>query len=366
MPSTRRIDWIDAAKGVCILAVVLYHFNQIVLQQIDFGQTVIPTLWNLVVTALKPLRMPLFFLISGFLASRSVTGRGWGEVRTSRVASLLWIYVLWVGLYWLFTERVIEALDVEVVAAGAHPETALGMMVQLLSADTGLWYLYALVLYFVTCKLLQHFRQPGVLSIGLGVVLHLASSLLLPAGWWNIASLLDYFFFFALGCYLQPFLARHYVQCNIKRLLITGALTLMALGVTWKLSAMEAPGVKLVLALLMVSTTIDLFAWLTERFRMGLLCHIGKRTLPIYVIHKLLIFALVIIMPETLYVEGALQNGVLAVTPLVMTVLIGALCLLAYRALNHGPGRILFDMPDLFRRVAYRTGLLQPVGPGRA
>ncbi len=40
--------------------------------------------------------------------------------------------------------------------------------------------------------------------------------------------------------------------------------------------------------------------------------------------------------------------------------LIGALCLLAHRALNHGPGRILFNMPDFFRRVAYRTGLLQP------
>lgn len=361
MPSTRRIAWIDAAKGVCILAVVLYHFNQIVLQQIDFGQTAIPTLWNLIVTALKPLRMPLFFLISGFLASRSVTGRGWGEVRTSRVASLLWVYVLWVGLYWLFTECVIEPLDVEVVAAGAHPGTLGGMVMQLISADTGLWYLYALVLYFVACKLIQHTASPAVISIGLGVVLHLASSLLLPPGWWNIASLLDYFFFFALGCYLQPFLARHYVQCNIKRLLVTGALTVAALGITWKLSAMEAPGVKLVLALLMVSTTIDLFALLTERFRMVLLCDIGQRTLPIYVIHKLLIFALVAVMPETLYIEGALQNGVLAVTPLVMTVLIGALCLLAHRALNGGPGGMLFTMPHIFRRVAYRTGLVQPV-----
>ncbi|REC94950.1 acyltransferase family protein [Kushneria indalinina] len=360
MPSTRRIDWIDAAKGVCILAVVLYHFNQIVFQQIDFGQTAIPALWNLLVTALKPLRMPLFFLISGFLASRSVTGRGWKEVRTSRVASLLWIYVLWVGVYWLFTESVIHPLDVEVVATGAHPETLGGMAMQLISADTGLWYLYALVLYFVTCKLLQPLKQPAILSIGLGVVLHLASSLWLPPGWWNIASLLDYFFFFALGCHLQPFLARHYVQCNIRRLLVTGALTGMALGVTWKLSAMEAPGVKLILALLMVSTTIDFFALLTERFRMVLLCDIGQRTLPIYVIHKLLIFALVMVMPETLYVEGTLGNGVLAVTPLVMTVLIGALCLLAYRALNHGPGRVLFTMPDLLRRAAYRTGLLQP------
>lgn len=361
MPSARRIDWIDAAKGVCILAVVLYHFNQIVFQQIDFGQTAIPMFWNLTITALKPLRMPLFFLISGFLASRSVTGRGWGEVRTSRVASLLWVYVLWVGLYWLFIEGVIRPMNVEVLPAGTHPETVAGVILQLISADTGLWYLYALVLYFVACKLIQHTAVPAVISIALGVVMHLASSLLLPPGWWNIASLLDYFFFFALGCYLKPFLARHYVQCNLKRLLVTGALTLVALGITWKLSAMEAPGVKLVLALLMVSTTIDLFALLTERFRMRMLCDIGQRTLPIYIIHKLWIYALVMVMPETLYVEGALQNGMLAATPLVMTVVIGALCLLVHRALNHGPGHALFNMPHLFRRVAYRTRLLQPV-----
>ncbi|GHC23407.1 membrane protein [Kushneria pakistanensis] len=361
MASARRIDWIDAAKGVCILAVVLYHFNQMVLQQIDFGQTAIPTLWNLIITALKPLRMPLFFLISGFLASRSIISRGWGEIRTSRVANLLWVYVLWVGLYWLFTESVIEPLDVDVVAAGAHPDSIGGFAAQLLVADTGLWYLYALVLYFATCKLLQHLKHPAVLSIGLGVVLHLGSSLWLPPQWWNIGSLLDYLFFFAIGCHLKPLIDRHYVQCDMRRLLITGALTLVALGIAWKLSALEAPGVKLVLALLMVSTTIDLFAWLTERFRMALLCDVGRRTLPIYVIHKLLIFALVAIMPEALNVEGAFGNGVLAMTPLAMTVLIGALCLLAHRGLNRGPGRVLFTMPHTFRRVAYRTGLLQPV-----
>ncbi|SPJ32482.1 acyltransferase family protein [Kushneria phyllosphaerae] len=360
MPSARRIDWIDAAKGVCILAVVLYHFNQMVLQQIDFGQTAIPTLWNLGITALKPLRMPLFFLISGFLASRSITGRGWGQIRSSRVANLLWVYALWVGLYWLFTESVIEPLDVDIAGAGAHPETLMGMVIQLISADTGLWYLYALVLYFVACKLIQHTSSPAAISIGLGVAMHLISSLWLPPSLWNISTLLNYLFFFAIGCHCQPLILRHYTQGNPVRFLITAVLTLMALGLAWKLGSMEAPGVKLVLALLMVSTTIDLFALLTQRFKMGLLCDIGRRTLPIYVIHKLLIFALVAVMPEVLYIEGALENGVLAVTPLAMTLLIGALCLLAHRALNRGPGRVLFTMPHTFRRLAYRSGLLHP------
>ncbi|ART63133.1 acyltransferase family protein [Kushneria marisflavi] len=360
MPGARRIDWIDAAKGVCILAVVLYHFNQMVLQQIDFGQTAVPTLWSLGITALKPLRMPLFFLISGFLASRSITGRGWEQVRTSRVANLLWVYVLWVGLYWLFIEGVIVPLNVDVAAAGAHPETLTGVVMQLVSANTGLWYLYALVLYFVACKLLQHTAYPAVISIGLGVVLHLVSSLWLPSSWWNVATLMNYLFFFAIGCHLQPLITRHYTRGNPVRFVITAVLTLMALGAAWKLGSMDAPGVKLVLALLMVSTTIDLFALLTQRFKMAMLCDIGRRTLPIYVIHKLLIFVLVAFMPEVLYVEGALGNGVLAVTPLAMTLLIGALCLLVHQALNRGPGRVLFTMPHTFRRVAYRTGLLHP------
>jgi uncharacterized membrane protein YcfT len=68
---TSRIDWVDYAKGFCIIMVVMMHSTLGVEQAAGQGG------WMHVAVAFaRPFRMPDFFLISGLFLARSSTATG--------------------------------------------------------------------------------------------------------------------------------------------------------------------------------------------------------------------------------------------------------------------------------------------------
>ena len=69
---TARVGWPDVAKGVCIILVVLWHVvtkHAIAVA----GAGPVTDAWATLNAQLLPLRMPLFFLISGMFAAVSYT-----------------------------------------------------------------------------------------------------------------------------------------------------------------------------------------------------------------------------------------------------------------------------------------------------
>ncbi|WP_438765386.1 acyltransferase family protein [Kushneria sp. TE3] len=346
----QRIEWIDAAKGACILAVILYHFNIFIYQGVHEGHA-IATVWNIGISALKPLRMPLFFLISGYLASTGITRRSWGRIRTKKIASLLWVYVLWSVIYWAAVSHLLPANPWHDSSFDAGLTLPL-LLERMLTANISLWYLYALVLYFVLAKALRS----AVLAIGLGALANIAMYFVIDPENWGMRSLIGYFVFFALGAYAKDIITTHYSAFNLKRFVVTTALTLGGLATASRFSALTAPGVEMLLGLVMVSTVIDLFALACRHINMEYLCMIGRQTLPIYVMHRLMLRFISPYVPETVNVF------LLAVEPIIATVAVAAACLFIYHALLRiRGGRALFTMPHTLRRVAYRSGVLRPV-----
>lgn len=63
MPSSKRIEWLDAMRGFTMILVVAYHVAHISFGVIDKYSTVQPLL--------VLFRMPLFFFVSGFLAYKA-------------------------------------------------------------------------------------------------------------------------------------------------------------------------------------------------------------------------------------------------------------------------------------------------------
>ena len=59
-----RIDWVDYAKGICIVMVVMMH--SVLGVELAVGKT---GFMHLLVAFAKPFRMPDFFLISGLFLS---------------------------------------------------------------------------------------------------------------------------------------------------------------------------------------------------------------------------------------------------------------------------------------------------------
>src|ERR1700674_2630901 len=91
-----RIDWVDYAKGICIVMVVMMH--SVLGVELAAGQT--GFMHGLVAFA-KPFRMPDFFLISGLFLS-VVIDRDWRTFLDRKVVHFAYFYVLWVTIQFGF------------------------------------------------------------------------------------------------------------------------------------------------------------------------------------------------------------------------------------------------------------------------
>ena len=132
----KRIVWVDQAKGLAILLVVLYH-AVFFMNASGWG-------WPLLTRAngaLATFRMPLFFFASGLFFFGNLAKPA-STVVTRRVLPMVWLYVVW---------SVVFAITFSVVPWVRDPERVPLMELPWIFArpSTELWFLYALAIYFL-------------------------------------------------------------------------------------------------------------------------------------------------------------------------------------------------------------------------
>src|SRR6187455_3433089 len=91
-----RVAWVDYAKGICIVMVVMMH-STLGVGNAAGGEGFM----HYVVAFAKPFRMPDFFLISGLFLSR-VIDRDWRTYLDRKVVHFVYFYVLWVTIQFAF------------------------------------------------------------------------------------------------------------------------------------------------------------------------------------------------------------------------------------------------------------------------
>ncbi|WP_413724592.1 acyltransferase family protein [Sodalis sp. RH16] len=354
--SAKKIQWINSLKGVCILLVVLNHIittsyipSLSVINQHQF----ITKVWVGINHYLVPLRMPAFFFISGLLAADGVLVRSWNEVLTKKAVNLFYLYLLWCLVQWLCVSLINRDLafdDWRLMAHNAAYASSAGQFILYVAAAmSSPWYLYALALYFVICKL---WRNHWVLLLGLGAVLNYACILgLVP--WWGPASVAQNGIFFFTGCFLGSRIVALLADRR-SRLTLLAALTGLALF-HWMLTMDKS----LFTSALAVCVAILCCQWVNRHWLwhsgpLRALNWIGKNTLQIYVLHKLLTELMAVPALGALVRYHAFDNKLfsqlwLAFYPLAATALCAAGAIAIWWALNRGVGRVLFQYPSLVR-----------------
>ena len=135
-----RIAWVDYAKGICIVMVVMMHST------LGVEEAVGETSWmGALVAFAKPFRMPDFFLISGLFLAR-VIDRPWRAYLDTKVVHFAYFYALWVTIQFAFKAPGFAA---EQGWLGVLQAYALSFV----QPFGTLWFIYLLPIFFVVAKL---------------------------------------------------------------------------------------------------------------------------------------------------------------------------------------------------------------------
>jgi len=181
-----RLGWVDAAKGICIILVVLMHSTLGVEKAIGAETSL-----HAFIDWARPFRMPDFFLISGlFLASR--IDRPWRAYLDTKVVHFAYFYVLWLTIQFALKAPGM----VGEIGAAATLESYLWSFVDPFGT---LWFIYLLAVFFVVSKLLRDVPKAAVIAGAalLHVFAPVTGSVLLD-------EFSDRFVFFYLGYALAP------------------------------------------------------------------------------------------------------------------------------------------------------------------
>lgn len=337
-----RVGWPDVAKGLCILLVVLWHqVTKVAIHSPGTGP--VTDAWVMLNAQLLPLRIPLFFLVSGVFAARAVLDSDGGSWRR-RATRLALLYVVWVLI-----QTAVLALTPDFDTA--HASDGWQLLAQLTVSPTNLWYLLALAVYLVVGRLTRAVPTAVVLPLAFVVAAVAGAGVIPDLG--NLWQLVQNVFFFLVGLRLRAIVERFAAVPRPGVAAVLAVVYVGALALVSVLGIRLLPGVWPVLALIAVafgvavSVLVDRFAGVLAR----LLRWIGRRTLPIYVLHM---------MPLALLDAGLRATGwrttpvVEAVGPIVLTALVIATCLAFHALLVRVRLGALFDPLRVTDRLATR------------
>jgi uncharacterized membrane protein YcfT len=343
-----RADWADIVKGICILLVVLWHVVMKHYLQIDWHLSLpLPGAWGTFGEQLLPLRMPIFFTVSGMFAA-SAAARPWRVVARSRLAKFYYLYVLWFVVH---TTVLAFVPDFDTLSA----RNALDVLEQLTITPTNLWYLMALAVYFIVAKL--SLRMPTAVLLGAALLLSATAATGVLAAPGNRGQLYQNLFFFLAGLRLKSWVEQWAAGATLRILLIGAAGYLVLMGIVQVTHAERNFGVWPVLSVLAVMVGVAAAVHI-ERWKKptALLARLGRMTLPIYVMHMPLLALAHLVLVKPFSRLGSGPQLVLAVfLPIVLTALLVAVCLGLHNLLQKAGAWWLFDLPGR------RTG--KPVAP---
>jgi uncharacterized membrane protein YcfT len=206
-----RIDWVDYAKGICIVMVVMMH--SVLGVEKAAGDT---GFMHYFVMFAQPFRMPDFFLISGlFLAV--VIDRDWRTYLDRKVVHFIYFYVLWMTIQFGF-----KAPGFAAESGWRH--VAFLYLESFIEPFGTLWFIYLLPVFFVVTKLSR--RIPPMVVWLAAAALEIAH---VVTGWTVIDEFCARFVYFYSGYLFAAYVFALSDRSRAKPVLALAGLALWAL-----------------------------------------------------------------------------------------------------------------------------------------
>jgi uncharacterized membrane protein YcfT len=197
--TNERLNWVDSAKGMSIILVVMMY------SVFNVGQDAEGVgFFHYVIGFATPFRMPEFFLISGLFLDQ-VLARNWKSYADRRVVHYLYFYALWAVIHIVLKTGIMSA----------DPLTAANDLLWAIVEPYGvLWFIYLLAAFSLTAKVFYELKAPRWLVFAFGAVLQM---LPIATGSYLVDQFAEYFVYFYAGYFFAPWIFRA-VELAIKHI----------------------------------------------------------------------------------------------------------------------------------------------------
>ncbi|MGO1948715.1 MAG: acyltransferase family protein [Mycobacteriaceae bacterium] len=283
-----RLYWADCAKGMSIIGVCYMH----VITGVPGGQD---GAWKWFNEFLDPIRMPMFFLISGLFAHRVI----------ERTIGDLWYRRLWFLLvpYLVFTPFVAASrlyIDGKLFIDGNV--SAANLVRSIVVGDPGVWFLYALMVFNIVACLTR--KLPPLVAVCFSVLPAVAVALAGLSSYNEITHLTGYLPAFFLGLHFrQVFIRLAGLAADVRVIAACAAVFVWWEWIVDLAAEFVAPdgwstteqSVMSLLGMVRILTAVPLgillAVWISRiPLVSSIFAAIGRNTLPIYVSHQLMLF----------------------------------------------------------------------------
>ena len=182
-----RVDWVDAAKGLTIMLVVMKHVTYGT--AVSLGST--PFFFNILSEWTIPFRMPLFFLVAGLFAQKALRAPT-RQFVDSKILHFAYFYLLW--------SLIQIGLKIILPHEGNWVVTYKDLLLIPLEPFGLLWFIYALAIYFTIMRLCRDVRPAIMVFVALAFYFTR-----LDTGWTMPDEFARRFIFFVSGVYAAPY-----------------------------------------------------------------------------------------------------------------------------------------------------------------
>ncbi len=325
-----RVEWVDYAKGICIILVVMFHTVN------HYEAAVGAEGWmRAIVDFSKPFRMPDFFLISGLFLSLTING----PLRTyidRKVIHFAYFYLMWLAITLVLTDH-----DV----LRANPLEWARLFVWNIIQPVGvLWFVHMLAIFYVVTRLIRNLPKWGVFAVAAAFqIAHQSGWIDTPSYALNRA--MDYYVFFFAGYAASDLIFAIAKRATIRPILSLGVIASWAVAnfVLTSSPFYLFPGSLLLLGFAGALAIVEISALLSMTRFAGFLRYCGQNSIVIY-----LTFIIPLTVLERVIAPSGLIQSVGWASALILTLSVAAPLAFHY-AIKRTPLIALYERPKAFR-----------------